>query len=62
MSVLVERGYLTRPVTDGWGTSLAFTCTSPWSPERALIVSAGPDRKFGTPDDLRSDREPALSP
>jgi hypothetical protein len=62
MSVLVERGYLTRLVTDAWGTTLALTCTSPASPGGALIVSAGPDRTFGTPDDLRSDREPALLP
>jgi hypothetical protein len=57
MKVLVDRGYLARPARDDWGTPIAFTCTSPWSPERALIVSAGPDRTFGTRDDIRSDRD-----
>jgi hypothetical protein len=57
MRVLVDQRYLTRPVTDDWGTTIAFTCTSPFSTEHPLIVSAGPDRKFGTPDDLRSDLE-----
>lgn len=56
MSVLVAHGYLGRPLTDYWGTALAFTCTSPYSTDDSLVVSAGPDRKFGTRDDIRSDR------
>jgi len=57
MRVLVEHGYILAPAKDAWGTTIAFTCTSPWSPDRALIVSAGPDRTFGTRDDIRSDRD-----
>jgi hypothetical protein len=56
MSVLVEYGYLDRQVRDDWGTALAFTCTSPFSTDNPLVVSAGPDRRFDTPDDLRTDR------
>ena len=57
MHVLVKHGYLGRPLTDDWGTALAFTCTSPFATDDALVVSAGPDRTFGTADDVRSDRE-----
>lgn len=57
MRVLVGYGYLGRPLTDDWGTALAFSCTSPFSTDNALVVSAGPDRTFGTPDDVRSDRD-----
>src|SRR5262249_35298089 len=53
MSGLVDQRYRARPAKDAWGTPIAFTCTSPFAPGHALIVSAGPDRKFGTPDDLR---------
>jgi len=56
MGVLVERGYLRQPLTDDWDTPLAFTCTRPFSTDNALVVSAGPDRAFGTSDDVRSDR------
>ena len=57
MRVLVDDHYLDRPLTDDWGTALAFTCPSPSSTEDVLVVSAGPDRTFGTTDDVRSDRE-----
>jgi hypothetical protein len=56
MKVLVDRGYLARPARDDWGTPIAFTCTSPFTPGDALVVSAGPDRKLGTRDDIRTDR------
>jgi hypothetical protein len=55
MRVLVDQRYLRRPARDAWGTTIAFTCTSPFSTEHPLVVSAGPDRKFGTPDDIRND-------
>jgi hypothetical protein len=57
MRVLIDDHYLDRPLTDDWGTALAFTCPSPSSTEDVLVVSAGPDRTFGTTDDVRSDRE-----
>lgn len=57
MDVLIAHGYLRRPLTDDWGTPLAFSCTRPFSSDSALAVSAGPDRTFGTADDIRSDRD-----
>ncbi|HXU74712.1 MAG TPA: hypothetical protein VN947_35695 [Polyangia bacterium] len=56
MKVLVNRGYLAHPAKDDWGTPIAFTCTSPFAADHALVVSAGPDRKLGTRDDIRTDR------
>ena len=55
--VLVDGHYLQRVPKDGWGTPLAFTCTSPFSTETPRIVSAGPDRRLGTQDDIYSDLE-----
>jgi hypothetical protein len=55
MSVLVDQRYLARPAKDAWGTTIAFTCTSPFTTAHPLVVSAGPDRKFGTLDDIRDD-------
>jgi len=57
MDVLVAHRYITRALTDDWGTVLAFSCTSPYSTDKALVVSAGPDRKLGTADDIRSDSD-----
>lgn len=37
---------------DPWARPYRLTCTSS---ERAFILSAGPDRRFATEDDLRSD-------
>ena len=41
-------------VRDPWGTDFIVECRA-----RALVViSAGPDGRFGTPDDIRSDSNP----
>lgn len=37
---------------DPWGTNYSLSCPSPGS---ALVRSAGPDRRFNTDDDIRSD-------
>lgn len=37
------------PPADGWGTDLRYERAGP---DRAWLTSAGPDRRFGTADDL----------
>ena len=47
---LIAGGYIDeRRFLDPWRTRIAFSC----SEEEANVRSAGPDRVFGTPDDIR---------
>lgn len=39
---------------DGWGTAFHITCKDQPSSHRVGIISAGPDRKLGSSDDLAS--------
>ena len=50
---LVTDGFI-KPVTfvDPWGTSIAYWC----SEDRSMVVSAGPDKQFGTDDDITRNR------
>ncbi len=41
-------------VFDAWGTQLRVTCTQQPRTQRIGVLSAGPDRNFGTPDDIAS--------
>jgi hypothetical protein len=41
-----------RDTTDPWGTPVVFTCSS----HRFAVRSAGEDGRFGTSDDIASDR------
>jgi hypothetical protein len=54
IQALVDGRYLTRLPHDKWGQPLAFRCPGPHAPDGAEITSAGPDRRFGTADDLHS--------
>jgi hypothetical protein len=51
---LVDGHYLNRLPRDTWGQPLAFRCPGEHAPDGADVSSAGPDRRFGTADDLRS--------
>jgi hypothetical protein len=48
---LVDDGYLAKPAgVDSWGTTISISCSADdWSAR-----SAGPDRAFGTADDITS--------
>jgi hypothetical protein len=47
---LVARGFVDpTSLVDPWGTHIAFRCSN----ESADATSAGPDRIFGTPDDVK---------
>jgi hypothetical protein len=37
-----------RTLVDYWGTKIVFSCSA----EEILVTSAGPDRRFGTGDDI----------
>jgi len=43
------------PPTDAWGTPLRISIGEAPSSPTPIIISAGPDRKFGTADDLKED-------
>jgi general secretion pathway protein G len=52
---LVAQKYLDKSnAKDPWGKDLIFRCPGTNDPESADIVSAGPDKQEGTPDDIRS--------
>jgi general secretion pathway protein G len=52
---LVAQKYLDRSnAKDPWGKELIFRCPGTNDPESADIVSAGPDKQEGTPDDIKS--------
>jgi hypothetical protein len=54
IEALVDGHYLVRSPRDTWGQTLAYRCAASDGPE---ITSAGPDRRFGTADDLTSSRQ-----
>lgn len=45
--------YLHRKPTDAWGTPLRIECPHPVYPSDQLIISAGPDGKFNTHDNVQ---------
>ena len=52
---LVAQKYLDKSnAKDPWGKDLIFRCPGTNDPESADVVSAGPDKQEGTPDDIHS--------
>lgn len=51
-SELVETGYASSRAKDSWGTSLLFHCALERAGYTIWVTSAGPDRTFGTCDDI----------
>ena len=50
---LIGGGYIdASSFVDPWGTSIAYWCAD----DAANVISAGPDRTFGTADDITSAR------
>jgi len=50
---LIDSGFVVRTAfEDPWGTPIAFKCTS----DDIRVRSAGPDRVFGTADDVTNER------
>jgi hypothetical protein len=53
---LVAERYLDAlDLHDPWGTSIALGCGAPEGDTIVTARSAGPDRMFGTPDDIPAD-------
>jgi len=51
---LMRLGYLGRPPVDCHGRPLRFICPGTHDPDGADVSAAGPDRRFGTTDDVTS--------
>ena len=51
---LVSEKLLQKHPKDPWGQELLFTCPGTNNPDGADVVSKGPDKQEGTPDDIRS--------
>jgi len=52
---LVSQGELKKgDMNDPWGTPYTYRCPGTQSPESADVISAGPDKKPGSEDDIRS--------
>ncbi|HLK89174.1 MAG TPA: hypothetical protein VKZ18_04715 [Polyangia bacterium] len=50
---LIAERYLDEiNLRDPWGVDIALTCAAPGGDTRVTAGSAGPDRVFGTPDDI----------
>ncbi|HEX4456693.1 MAG TPA: type II secretion system protein GspG [Polyangia bacterium] len=72
LHALVDRGYFAQLPVDEWGHRFVYRCTSAhpvrWTTNGPDVVSAGPDGRLGTGDDLRSwelvewPRDPAVMP
>jgi hypothetical protein len=54
LRALVDGGYLARLPRDEWDQPLAYRCLALHAPDDVETTSAGPDRRFGTADDLHS--------
>jgi general secretion pathway protein G len=51
---LVKRGALRNSPKDPWGTPLVLHCPSEHEKDPVDVISAGPDKKPGNEDDIRS--------
>jgi hypothetical protein len=51
---LVKRGALRNSPKDPWGTPLVLHCPSEHEKDPVDVISAGPDKKPDTEDDIRS--------
>lgn len=54
IQALVDGRYLTHEPRDIWGQSLLYQCPGAHDADAADLTSGGPDRRFGTADDVRS--------
>jgi general secretion pathway protein G len=45
-------GFINKVSKDPWGTDYELRCPGEKLPNSVDVVSAGPDREFGTPDDI----------
>jgi hypothetical protein len=55
IDVLADEKYLPKVgLADSWGTRIAFRCSGDHM-EDPIVSSAGPDRTFGTPDDVTNE-------
>jgi general secretion pathway protein G len=55
MEDLVSQGEIRKgDVNDPWGTPYTYRCPGTQSPEGVDVVSAGPDKKPGSEDDIKS--------
>lgn len=50
-----------EPLEDGWANPLRLEQRSVDGKPQHILISAGPDEKFDTPDDLRTDRWPTAA-
>lgn len=51
---LVAQKYLKKKIKDPWGKDFQFKCPGAQDSDGADIVSLGPDKQEGTPDDVKS--------
>jgi general secretion pathway protein G len=51
---MVARGQLRKVPRDAWGTPLTLECPSKEGKDPVDVTSAGPDKKPGTEDDIKS--------
>jgi general secretion pathway protein G len=51
---LVAQKYMKKKQKDPWGKDFIFKCPGTSDPDAADIISAGPDKQEGTPDDIKS--------
>jgi len=54
LNELFEARFLNKPPLDPWGQPFHLVCPGRHDPEGADVVSAGPDRRLGTVDDVAS--------
>jgi general secretion pathway protein G len=51
---LVSQKYLKKGIKDPWGKDFVFRCPGQNDTDGADVISAGPDKQEGTPDDIHS--------
>ena len=51
---LVSQKYLKKGIKDPWGKDFIFRCPGQNDTDGADVISAGPDKQEGTPDDVKS--------
>lgn len=52
----LDRFRNTKKTKDAWGSELKLECDGKSDSGLFVVISAGPDSRFGTFDDIRSDR------
>jgi len=57
LSALRADGTLSKEAKDPWGKELQFACPGEENSEGFDLTSSGPDKKFGTEDDIADKSE-----